>query len=54
MDFGIFPGSPVFDGWLDTQRDFSISQDDSLFSTITLGGNRMLSTNSSQLDVHPT
>ena len=52
MDFGTSAGGPVVDGWLDTQRDFSLSQDDSLFSTITLGGNRMLHTNSTHLDIH--
>jgi hypothetical protein len=52
MDFGTSAGGPFVDGWLDTQRDFSLSQDDSLFSTITLGGNRMLHTNSTDLDIH--
>ena len=52
MDFGTSGSGPSIDGWVDTRSNFSLAVDDSLFSRIILGGNRMLHTNSTDADIH--
>lgn len=45
------PGNSV-NGWVDTRANYSLSVDDSLFDVATVGGNRMLHTDSTQDAIH--
>lgn len=54
MDFsGDAPGASV-DGWVDTAANYSLSVDDQLFEVVSVEGNRMLSTDSTQNAIHST
>ena len=54
LDFsGNAPGTSVA-GWVDTTANYGLSVDDGLFSVVSVGGNRMLSTESTQNAIHST
>ncbi len=47
------PGTSV-DGWVDTTANYGLSVDDGLFEVVSVDGNRMLSTDSTQNAIHST
>jgi hypothetical protein len=52
QDFETSATGQYLSGWVDTRAGNSMAQDDSLFSVTTLSGNRVLSTSSTQANIH--